>query len=1361
MGKDDKKNPTFCLEGMFFNGEYVDFRNVSANYFNMAHNNFYKTLLYVLTRSGFDLKLLNALNFTDEKMAEVLNLFYKATFGFDEEKTDIKNSIRDKCIKDIKGENKKEDEKKKKNEEDILKQANERTEKDFAQLVITPDIQSRLQRLLFRHIPALGPIMGDVTSYENYKNRQKSTELKDKNKEKIQKGINFSHCLDTLILMTETLIYYRNYYSHKHPFNSNKAEHEQLEREGKLAKHIDNVFTASQRLDKKRELVRTKDMEFLTGNGNNQRRVKIPNGTEVYFDKKRKKNCTRTIYKYKESPDFYFKIYGKEFTTGEGKTAYRLSDFAKLFFCCLFLKKPQTLRFAAESHLFAFSPFYLKDDEIKAKQKKENERVELENEERKKKGIKREAKAKVITAEDSLEHEIILDMLGIYHIRKPLAKRIDAKSTAGTLAMDMLNEIRRCPSELFQTFDQEHKRKLERIASLPKDGAPQHSKVEEKVKLIRSTDRFPHLALRYIDETAILEDIRFQVRLGNYRYHFYDKTCVDGTPKVRSWQKEINGFGKWQEIEDKRRTEWAKDFQKREFVMTKQDYGDMELEQPVKDTPQTKPYITDWTTAYNIHANRIGMSWGLTDGYYLPPLQCIVDENDKETVEGHPRHKAPIDMKVPMCSMSVHDLPALLFYQYLWNTEHGAKFKLQRADKIIKDTYEGLKTFFIAASKGKTREELNAHLDKNGIKFADIPKKMRDYIENTLKVNLFNNINYLKLVESATRKLDDVIEETTYRIKAFNKKVAKIDSGDNKYAKRGYADIRHGVLARYISKSLVKWQPTKTGGTDKITGLNFSILNTFLSAYGQQGTYEELKKVFNKANFLGGPDKNTHPFLSLVLSCKPETIEALYIAYLTEEQKFAKKLNRHGNTLKTYKNDTQAKINYILQNKEDIDIILSKIPFAHKDGEKWKKTESVNGYYQSYAGRYLNNKGENTTIFLPDGLFTPYILEILRQSHQEDTVLIERIKRCETDGKQSLGAAWLIEYYFEHYMKDEHQAFYNPDEYKRAYKPFTTMNNVFVKNQNGGNTTELKPYYNNGEELKEKMAYGEKEIKDFVYNKWKGREKNEKIEALKAQIKDVKNLERTIRRCKTQDVVLFLSAKALLIKELSKQDNMGDAEKQTRKALVEKAKSLKLKDFNFEDGFSFLSEGDNDNNCLTFDFTYKAKNGKAITISQKGLSLKNYGNIYRILGDDRFETLMEGLAIINVTKVTFNDITTEFANYDEKRSEIFKTVHELEDEAYYDNLEILDDSKSEIPTFHIDDIKEKDPKRNNFKSMLKLLKRYDAEEREIMVKIRNAVGHDHYGFDITQLDCTDKKTKNVPNIALLMQITMERKKKKG
>lgn len=1379
MEKGNKMNPAFCLEGMLLNGKYVDLRNVAANYFNMAHNNLYKTLLYILTHSGFNLKLLNALNFTDEKMAEVLQLLYNSSFGSEEEKASIKQGILDKNIKVIKGQ----DKDTKKSDENILQQANERTSKYFGQIVLTPDVQERIRRQLFKYIPAFGPIMADVASYENYKKRQKSSEIKDKTKEKIQKGINFSHCLDTLILVTETIIFYRNFYTHKHPYNSPEEETAQYEREAKLSKHMENVFKASQRLDKKRELVETKVMDFLTSSGNNygdpmHRMKKISNGKEEYYDNRTKQNRTRQKYKYVENPDFCFKIFGDHYTTLEGRSANLLSDFGKLFFCCLFLKRPQTQRFAEESHLLDFSPFVLKENEIRKLQKQEDNRVKKENEERQRQGIKRLAKAKTITAKDSMEHEIILDMLGIYHIRKPLAKRIDAKSTPGTLAMDMLNELRRCPSELFQTFDSKDKEIFERKVSLPKDGSPQSSKAEEKVKLIRSTDRFPYLALRYIDETDILGDIRFQVRLGNYRFHFYDKICVDGTQKVRSWQKEINGFGKWHEIEEKRRAEWSKEdlFQKREYVITRQEYGDMELEQPVKDTPQTKPYITDWTTTYNIHANRIGMFWGLADGYYLPSLKSIVNDNDKETGEGHTRHKAPIDMKVPKCSMSVHDLPALLFYQYLWDKEHGAKYKLQKADKIIKETYEGLKEFFTTASKGN--DDTGDILTNYHIPRAFIPKRMRNFLDNAFKSKLFNNMNYLKLVESVfgridvvdnreievPGKLDDVIEEVSYRIKAFNDKIKKIDSGDNKYAKRGYADIRHGVLARYLSKSFVKWQPSKNGGKDKITGMNFSIMNTFLTAYGQQGTFQELKDMLEKAHLLNG--QNPHPFLPVVLSDQPATIEELYLSYLTAEKRFADDLNRHSKAIKQFKGDNQAKIDYVLHNEADIDSILAQIPFAHKDRMKWKQTESVNTYYQNYANRYLNYNGQDAIILLPDGLFTPYIISLLKQSHKSDTILMERIKHCETDNKQSLGAAWLIEYYFEHYMKDKHQSFYNPNIFKRAYKPFTTMNNDFVKNQNGGNTTELIPYYNNRQELEEKTKYGRKEVEHFVNNEWKkgkfkkDQEKKDKIDALLGQIKDVRNTERIIRRYRTQDVVLFLSAKELLVKILSKQEGMADAEKQTKKELAEKAQCLKLKDFNYEEGFNFLSEGNTDvDNSMTYEFTYTAKNKKVITITQKGLSLKNYGNIYRILGDDRFKTLMEGLAKINVTKVTFNDITTEFANYDEKRSEIFRTVHQLEDKAYQENHDVLDNMNN--PASHIDNNPEKAPKRNNFSSLLKLLKEYDSKDNDVMVNIRNAVGHDYYVLDITQLERTKKKTKTVPNIALLMQITMERKKNKG
>ena len=44
-----------------------------------------------------------------------------------------------------------------------------------------------------------------------------------------------------------------------------------------------------------------------------------------------------------------------------------------------------------------------------------------------------------------------------------------------------------------------------------------------------------------------------------------------------------------------------------------------------------------------------------------------------------------------------------------------------------------------------------------------------------------------------------------------------------------------------------------------------------------------------------------------------------------------------------------------------------------------------------------------------------------------------------------------------------------------------------------------------------------------------------------------------------------------------------------------------------------------------------------------------------------------------------------------------------------------------------------------------------------MVAIRNAIGHDYY-MDITLLDRTNSKAKRVPNISLLMEHTLNKKK---
>ena len=47
------------------------------------------------------------------------------------------------------------------------------------------------------------------------------------------------------------------------------------------------------------------------------------------------------------------------------------------------------------------------------------------------------------------------------------------------------------------------------------------------------------------------------MELGKFRFRFYEKIGVDGEKRMRTLQKEINGFGRLQEIEELRKKEWA------------------------------------------------------------------------------------------------------------------------------------------------------------------------------------------------------------------------------------------------------------------------------------------------------------------------------------------------------------------------------------------------------------------------------------------------------------------------------------------------------------------------------------------------------------------------------------------------------------------------------------------------------------------------------------------------------------------------------------------------------------------------------------------------------------------------------------
>lgn len=1422
-----------------FKFDIIGGKYVASTYFNSAFDNFYQTIIYVMTRSGIDAALLNKLDFKEEKVAKVLRLFYNITFGDnkDAEIEDLKKLITEKEFNEIKGKDKDHAKSDEEIKAQAVESANSFMKKCRNQLDMPNDILVRFHKLLFNKIPAFSPMMAEVVSHENNKNQKKLKDEKTSREEKeelrkAQKGLTFNKLFETVTLVAEALLYYRDFYTHKHPYNTLEEQTLQKERECKLFFLMKSVFDASRRKDKTRNLVTTKAMEDLTGNKNGQRK---------------KKDGKRFI----ENDQFYFKIIGHEYN-GENIKGYTLSEFGKLFFCCLFLSRHDILKFIEKEQLMKNSPFKLSEEQMAAKQLKEDERIDKENIERAKKRQK-PLEHIVVKPEQSETNEIVKDMLCVFHIRQIRERRIDPQETRQTLTMDMLNELRKCPHELYESFSPEGKKQFEReVTPDEKNGTP------EVAKMIRSTDRFPHLALRYIDQTESLGDIRFHVRLGRYRFCFYDKKCIDGKPDVRVWQKEINGFGLYQEIEEKRKTDWAELFQKSDERIVEQLYGEAELKQLEKDKAGQDPYITDSKTTYNIHANRIGMTWGLEDGIHFPSLDrslYVVKNNDGSESE---RYKAPeklVRMLPPKCNMSIYDLPALLFYLYLYS-EYGKRYRLPDAATIIKNKYNGLVALFSSMGNGMTSDELNEIVAQYGLELSDLPDSLKPYLNQSYQTTNLTKSLADKRIEHAKNVLNQLLIKVEKRLDVYKKKEKKIDSGSNKIGSKSYEDIRHGTLARYLAKSLVKWQPTNDKGKDKLTGMNFNKLMSFLATYGEKSNLSDLNAILKEAYLSEG--SNPHPFIINVLNTSPQNIENLYVSYLQEEKKtiirllkrlnYEKKLGDLGtylhelethvnncrelstenmvkrlaqsifnwvdpsfdhNNLKNWLNQIlysadimkiEKKLeikglltdnvhpflkrvitnshnlrtlysNYLIEEKAILDEIANvTMPvFVHLDAKKWElgNDDAVN-YFEDSAKRHLKtDKTHDSIIMLPDGLFTRPIINLLTFLYNDENVNFgckfpEDASQVRDNLKQMLEAksnddsetplchnvSYIIQSYFKDVMGDKNQPYYTMvNDFKRAYKPFTTLfgNNV-------GNTTEKEPYYMDADELKEKLNLNATELDNqikLIKKRYKKMSFEEVRAAIKSQIKEVKKIERSIRRYKTQDVMLFLCAKKLLISILSDSEaGKDDAVANVKK----KAEDLKLMNFNFDDGFTFLSQGDNGAN-LSYNFRYK--NG--IIITQQGLSLKNYGNIYRVLNDPRLKSLMDGLKKLGVKEVTFNDLTSELAIYDDKRPEIFRIIHEIEDKAFNANKDVFL-NPNDIEFYVVYPNGTKKAKRNSFNEMVKMLKEYDDDDISIMIAIRNAAGHGHYVPDFNQLETSKGEKREVPNIANLMELTIIRRK---
>jgi ribonuclease BN (tRNA processing enzyme) len=136
--------------------------------------------------------------------------------------------------------------------------------------------------------------------------------------------------------------------------------------------------------------------------------------------------------------------------------------------------------------------------------------------------------------------------------------RIESTFDENLLYMDMINELKRCPSQLYEHLSSENQKRF-KIKIEEKNA---NDELHPEAVLKRHDDRFTYFVMRYIDELELFKDARFMLDLGNYNFEVYDK-AIDGEMRIRRLNKKLTTFGRLQDFSiEKMEEHYGKDLLK-------------------------------------------------------------------------------------------------------------------------------------------------------------------------------------------------------------------------------------------------------------------------------------------------------------------------------------------------------------------------------------------------------------------------------------------------------------------------------------------------------------------------------------------------------------------------------------------------------------------------------------------------------------------------------------------------------------------------------------------------------------------------------------------------------------------------------
>jgi len=541
---------------------------------------------------------------------------------------------------------------------------------------------------------------------------------------------------------------------------------------------------------------------------------------------------------------------------------------------------------------------------------------------------------------ESPSQKATLEVYTNYSPRIPQPRLTSDNSIEGLL-LDMVNELKRCPKELYHLLSIEDREKFKAVKE--DNTYDDNDEYEAMPVLKRSRNRFFYFALRYLDNN--LQNIKFHIDLGNYCFHVYEQE-IEEIVRKRRWIKRMTSFGNLEDFADKMRPAyWVE--------------KTLKLEDKKVDNPNI--YITDTTPHYHINGQNIGIKFinnyvALRKNNKIWPELPDFGDNNKTN---KPRNETPD------CWLSLYELPSIVFYHLLKQQNIG----LPSVERIINDHRNQIRGFFNDLENNRivpsfTDTTLKAELKNRGLKKSQIPSAIVKYLTSK---------PVMSFEAKASKRLSELVTETS-------EKLDKIKRQEQHYLKKpgskDYIDMKCGHLADFLARDMISLQKPYNNMDGKANSTEFQILQSKLAYFGKNK--DSLSKTFHLFNLMGS--QNIHPFLYKIdinqcigiLDFYKKYLDHRYIYFkqcLNEKRYSEYHFLKLGGKSKEQGRDYFVKLANTLQKEtvmnlprglflESIIRILKANDNSRPFAIEIEKMERVNAAYviDQYLGRILNDK---------------------------------------------------------------------------------------------------------------------------------------------------------------------------------------------------------------------------------------------------------------------------------------------------------------------------------------------------------------------------------------------------------------------